>query len=53
MGKESRPLQVLLGKKPRPLRRLDLPDFHFQQFCIQFIRIQQSGPADVDSSTPV
>ena len=52
MGKESRPLQVLSRKKPRPLRRLDLPDCHFQQFCIQFIRIQQSGPADVDSSTP-
>ena len=30
--------------------RWDLPHFHFQQFCIQLI--QQSGPADVNGSTP-
>ena len=37
-------------KEPPPLRRWNLPHFHFQQFCIQLI--QQSGPADVDGSTP-
>ena len=38
-------------KEPPPLRRWNLPHFRFQQFCIQLI--QQSGPADVDGSTPV
>ena len=48
--KSSRQLQVLLGKNHLLCGRWDLPHCHFQQFCIQLI--QQSGPADVNGSTP-
>ena len=39
-------------KEPPPLHRWGQPHFHFQQFCIQLIHIQQSGPAHVDGLTP-